>query len=57
MSETKVFNYKRISFPGMKPSDYFLFKEIRNYFQMDTRQLVVFGLRVIYSALHDPTGS
>ena len=54
-TEVKKFTtYRRLSFPGVKPSDYFLFKEIREYFQCDTRQLVVLGLRLIYSGFHDP---
>lgn len=52
--EKKFVNYKRLSFPGLKPSDYYLFKEVREYFQCDTRQLVALGLRLIYSGFHDP---
>ena len=40
--------------PGLKPSDYFLFKEIRQYFGYDMRQVLVLGLRYLYAAWHDP---
>lgn len=46
--------FKWIKLPGFKPSDYFLFKQIRDHFVLDTRRTFVLGLRVIYAAWHDP---
>ncbi len=52
--------YKFIKLPGFKPSDYFLFKSIRDYFFpytpsiSNTRQVFVLGLRLIYTCFYDP---
>ncbi len=48
------FNTRRLTLPGLKPSDYFLFKECKEFFSFDTRQVLVLGLRIIYAAFHDP---
>ena|SRR2546423_5248112 len=52
--------YKYLKVPGLKPSDYFLFKSIRDYFFpytpsiSNTRQVFVLGIRLIYTCFHDP---
>ncbi len=52
--------YKFLKLPGFKPSDYFLFKSIRDYFfpytpaLSSTRQVFVLGLRIIYTCFYDP---
>ncbi len=45
--------FKRLSLPGLKPTDYFLFKNLRDTYQLDTRQILVIGLRWIYAAHHE----
>jgi hypothetical protein len=45
---------RTLRMPGLKPSDYFLFKEARAYFQYDMRQLFTLGLRLIYILMHNP---
>jgi len=53
--------YKFIKCPGLKPSDYFLFKSIRDYFfpyhaeLSNTRQVFVLSMRFLYSKWHDPS--
>jgi hypothetical protein len=49
-----VYYSKRLTCPGLKPSDYYLFRSIRDYFNYDMRELVVLGLRYLYSNAHDP---
>src|SRR5438552_3498715 len=52
--------YKYLKIPGLKPSDYFLFKSIRDYFLpytpsiSNTRQVFVLGIRLIYTCFYDP---
>lgn len=48
----KVWNIKRLNMPGLKPSDYYLFNQEKEYFNFDMRQIVVLGLRCIYAGLH-----
>ncbi len=53
--------YKFIKFPSFKPSDYFLFKSIRDYFfpyhkdLSNTRQVFVLSMRFLYSKWNDPS--
>ena len=52
--------YKYIKCPGFKPSDYFLFKSIRDYFfpyhseLSNTRQVFILSIRFLYSKWYDP---
>jgi hypothetical protein len=52
--------YKFLKLPGLKPSDYFLYKSIADYFFPYThsvsrlRQVVVLGVRLIYAIWHRP---
>ena len=45
---------RRLTCQGLKPSDYFLYKQEKDYFDFDMRELFVLGLRSIYSLCHDP---
>ncbi len=38
---------------GLKPSDYFLYKSMCQFFEFDLRDLVVLGLRYLYASAHD----
>lgn len=40
--------------PGLKPSDWYLVQQIREYFSFDLRQVLVLGIRLIYAGFHDP---
>ncbi len=45
---------RTLKLPGLKPTDYFLFTQIRDYFGLPgLRGVLVFGLRWIYSSWHD----
>lgn len=44
---------RSLRMPGLQPTDYFLFKETRQYFDFDMRQVVVLGLRLTYAMFHD----
>jgi hypothetical protein len=52
--------YKFLKLPGLKPSDYFLYKSIRDYFfpytssTSSTREVFVLGLRLLYAVWHRP---
>jgi len=52
--ESTWFSSRRLTCQGLKPSDYFLYKQEKAYFDMDMRALFVLGLRIIYSLSHDP---
>ena len=56
MAKVKNFSIagRTLKMAGLKPSDYFLFKQEREYFDMDMRELVVLGLRWVYAGWHDP---
>ena len=43
---------RSLRMPGVKPSDFFLFKEEKEYFDFDMRELVTLGLRWIYAGWH-----
>ena len=45
---------RSLRMPQLKPSDYSLFKDMREFFGYDMRQLVVLGLRWIYAGYHEP---
>ena len=47
------FNSRRLTMRGLKPSDYFLYKSEKEFFDFDMRQLVVLGLRWIYAGFHE----
>ena len=51
--ETK--NFKWLTCPSLKPSDYYLFKEMKTYFNCNMQELLVLGIRLIYAGAHDPT--
>ena len=44
---------RTLRMPGLKVSDYFLFKEARAYFNYDMRELFTLGLRLIYIVMHN----
>lgn len=48
------FSARRLTMQGLKPSDYYLYKSMKEFFQFDMRGLVVLGLRNLYSDAHDP---
>lgn len=55
-----IYNPKHISgrtlrMPGLKPSDYFLFKQCREYFHLDMRKMFTVGLRLIYTVMLNPS--
>ena len=43
---------RSLKFPGLKPSDFYLLTQEKEYFSFDMRELVVLGLRLIYSGWH-----
>jgi hypothetical protein len=43
---------RRLTMQGLKPTDYFLYKEGKEFFNFDMRRLYVLGLRVLYAGLH-----
>ena len=43
---------KTLRCPGLQPSDYYLFKTERAYFNFDMRQLLTLGLRCIHAGMH-----
>ena len=45
---------KTLRCAGLQPSDYYLFKSLREYFDFDMRQLLTLGDRWIYAGMHDP---
>ena len=44
---------RSLRMPGLKPSDYYLFKESKALFNFDMRQVFILGLRLIYRCLFD----
>jgi hypothetical protein len=54
MAENVAVRYtaRRLTMQGLKPTDYFLYKEGKEFFNFDMRQLVVLGLRTVYAGLH-----
>jgi hypothetical protein len=46
---------RTLKMQGLMPTDYFLYKEIRDHFGFDNiRTVLIFGLRWIYSCCYDP---
>ncbi len=47
------FTGRRLTMQGLKPSDYFLYAQMKTFFNFDMRQLFVLGLRYLYSSAYD----
>src|SRR5262245_26723912 len=54
------FQNRRLSMPGLKPSDYYLYATEKEFFKkhtgaatFDLRSLAVVGFRLIYAGFHD----
>lgn len=53
MDEKKI-PQKRLWMPGLKPSDYYLYNSMQQYFGFNMRQLFVLGNRLIYAGARHP---
>ncbi len=45
---------RKLTMPGLKPTDFFLFAQAKKHFDMTMRQVFVLGIRLIYTCFADP---